>query len=138
MSLINIDGALIQAYKGVAPAIPYGIEGRKFKQPAQGNWAFLTINPATSGPVTNFDMGQDLHTGYLQIDFNTEPGKGRAALIGYAQAMMDQFVAGKGFTRGGQVVVINRTERSPITLVDEWLRLTVTVFYEAATTRPEI
>ena len=139
MSMIDIDGALIQAYIDLGLGLATAYEGEHFKPPTNGaDWARLFIVPADSSPATLGVNGEDFHTGFMQVDFNTELGNGRAALIAYAQAMRDEFVAGKGYTRDSQNVRVVSTQRSSIREVDGYLRLSVTVFFEAATIRPEI
>ena len=139
MSLINIDGALIAAYVGLSMGLDTAYEGEEFTPPKDGSdWAAVFIIPA----VTDFNSlgvnGTDLHEGLMQIDFNTKHGSGRAPLIAYCQTIMDEFVGGKGYTRSGQSTRITNTERSPIREVDGWMRVSVTVNWEAETTRPTI
>lgn len=137
MSLLSIDGALIQAYLDLCLDLPTAYEGVHFKPP-ESDWAAVFIVPASSDPATLGVNGSDRHTGFMQIDFNTEQGSGRATLIDYAQTVRDAFVAGKWFTQDGQNVRITSVSRTNIREVDGWMRLTVTVNFEADTIRPEI
>jgi len=138
MSLIDIDGALIQAYQDMNLDLPTGFEGMHFDPPTNSHYAMAFIVPAGSDPATLGVSGTDRHTGFMQIDFYADLRDGRATLVGYAQAVRDQYVAGKWFTRNGQNVRVVRVDRTGIRQDDGKLRLTVTVFFEADTTRPEI
>ena len=139
MALIDIDGALIKGYTDLSMGLDTAYEGEEFAPPTNGDdWAAVFIVPA----VTDFNSlgvnGTDLHTGFMQIDFNTKHGTGRSALIAYAQTIRDEFVGGKGYTRSTQNVRITNTERSSVREADGWMRLSVTVNWEAETTRPTI
>lgn len=138
MSLINIDGALIQAYIDIGQALSTAYEGAEFKPPSNTDWAAVFIVPASTAPSSSWISGDDEHLGFMQIDYNTRPGKGRASLIAYAQQALDQFVAGKSFTRSSQYVTIESASRSQIREVDGYLRVSVTINWIARTTRPEI
>lgn len=138
MSLVDIDGALVQGYLDMSLGLSTAYEGRQFEPTAATNWAAVFIVPASTTVDSLGAGGMDLHTGFMQIDFNIPPDKGRAQLITYAQACRAQFVAGKGFSRNSQYVRIVSTERSQIRRVDAWMRISVTVNWEAETIRPEI
>lgn len=138
MSLVDIDGALVQGYLAMALGLPTAYEGVKFTPPDTSDWASVFIVPADSDPFSLGVNGTDLHVGFMQIDFNTEPGKGRAGLTAYAQAVRDAFIVGKGYTRNSQNVRITSTSRSQVRRVDSWLRLSMTVNWQAETIRPTI
>jgi len=138
MSLINMDGALIQAYVSANLGLSTAYEGADFTPPASADWAAVSILPASTAPVTLGKLGEDEHLGIMQIDFSSRPGRGRATLIGYAQSILTAFVAGKSFSRSGQYVTIESVSRSPIRQVDGWLRVSVSISWIARTIRPEI
>lgn len=138
MSFTDIDGALIAAYQDIGLDLETAYDNMHFNPPRGCHWAQVSVVPATSGPVTGFDMGRDLHTGFMQIDFNVPLNEGTADLRDYAQQVYEHFTAGKGFTRNSQTVLIVRCERTNARRVDDWMRLTMTVFFEAETIRPEI
>lgn len=138
MSLIDIDGALIQGYIDIGQALPTAYEGADFKPPSNAPWASVFIIPADSPPATLGAGGMDEHIGFMQIDYNTPAGAGRAGLIAYAQAVRNQFVAGKTFTRNSQTVTVDSVDRSNIRHVDGWLRISLTINWTARTIRPEI
>lgn len=136
MSLINIDGALIAAYIALNNGLETAYEGEDFTPPSDGSdWAAVHIVPALTDFQSLGAGGTDLHEGFMQIDFNTIPGTGRAALIGYAQAIRDEFIGGKSYTRSGQAIRITNTERSPITVSGGFMRISVTVNWQAETAR---
>lgn len=141
MSLAKIDYALVNAYIGLGLGLSTAYEGQHFRPPTNGaDWAAVFILPASNAPATLGVGGEDEEVGILQIDFNRKPAANdtRATLIGYAQAVFDEFVAGKSYERLGQLVTIQSASRSPIREVDGYLRVSVSVNWIARTTRPEI
>jgi len=139
MTMINIDGALIQAYIDLAMGLDTAYENEQFTPPTDGSdWASVFIVPASTDFNSLGVNGTDLHSGFMQIDFNTKHGTGRAALVGYAQTIRNEFVGGKGYTRSSQNVRITTVERTSVREVDGWMRLSVTVNWEAETIRPAI
>lgn len=138
MSYVDIDGALIQGYLDMALGLPTSYPNQDFEIPDSGDWAILTQLPSGTAPASLKEMGMDEHVGILQIDFNTESGNGTDDLESYRQAVYDQFVAGKRFTRNLQVVHIDATSRVPLRQVDGWMRATVEVNWTARTTRPGV
>jgi hypothetical protein len=139
MTMLTIDGALITAYIAVGLNLSTAYEGEDFTPPKDGSsWASLTIVPAVIDYNSLGVNGTDLHTGFMQVDFNVKQGTGRAVLLGYAESMRAQFVGGKGFTLTGQNVRITTVDRSPVRAVDGWQRISVTVNWEAETIRPTI
>ena len=139
MSLIDIDGALIQAYIDLGIGLATAYENEEFTPPTTGpDWAAVSIVPASIDYNSLGENGEDLHTGFMQVDFNTKHGTGRAALIGYAQTLRDGFIGGKGYTHNSQNVRIDTVERSSVREVDGWMRISITVNWEATTIRPTI
>ncbi len=139
MALIDIDGALIHGYIDIGLGLDTAYEGEEFPPPTDGSdWAAVFILPA----VTDFNSlgvnGTDLHEGFMQIDFNTPHGKGRAQLLSYAQSVRDEFVGGKAYTLNSQRTRITTVERSSVREVDGFMRLSMTVNWEADTVRPTI
>ncbi len=139
MSVLDIDGALIQAYVDLALGLSTSYEGEEHSPPTDGSdWASLFIVP---GPIEFNSLGEggtDLHVGFMQIDFNTKHGTGRATLLGYVQTLRDEFVGGKAYTQNSQRVRIDTVERSAVRQVKGWMRISVTVNWEAETIRPAI
>ena len=139
MSMLDIDGALIQGYLDMSLALDTAYENADFTPPTDGSdWAAVFIVPALIDFNSLGVNGTDLHQGFMQIDFNTKHNTGRAVLLGYAQACRDEFVGGKGYTQNSQNVRITNTERTPVTNEDGWAKLSVTVNWEAETIRPTI
>jgi hypothetical protein len=139
MSANDIDAALIAAYQASGLGLPTAYDGEEFTPPANGSaWARVTQLPSGNEIRSLGVGGMDRQQGILQIDFSTELGSGRATLLGYVQAMFDQFVGGQSFTSGGQAVRIRIAERSNIREADGYQRVTVSVYWEANTIRPAI
>ena len=138
MTMIKMDGALIQAYIDLGLGLSTAYENDHFKPPANADWAQISIVPAGSAAFTLGVNGEDLHTGFMQIDFNVKPGSGRAQLMTYAQAIRDEYVIGKGYTLDDQSVRVTGADRSSIRPVDGWTRISMTIYFEATTIRPTI
>lgn len=134
---IDIDGALITAYQGLGLGLPTSYEGEAFEPPTDfSDWAEITSLPASVGPGTTGLGGWDEHRGILQISFATKPGTGKAALMGYAEAIRNEFVAGKGYDLNGQHVLVEGVDRSQIIEADGWARIAVSINWIARTIRP--
>ena len=138
MALIDIDGALIQAYIDIGLGLDTAYENVELTPPIAEDWAAVFIVPA----VTDFNSlgvnGTDLHTGFMQIDFNVPHGTGRAQLLSYAQSIRNEFVGGKGYVLNSQRTRITTVERSSVREVDGFMRLSMTVNWESETVRPTI
>ena len=140
MTALNIDGALIAGYVALGLGLSTAYEGEDFTPPtsASAKWAAVFIVPAVTDFFTLGSNGEDLHTGFMQIDFNVKHGTGRAVLVGYYDAVRAAFIGGKAFTQSSQSVQITSVERSPIREEGGWMRLSVTVNWQAETIRPTI
>lgn len=139
MALIDIDGALIQGYIDLAIGLDTAYENVAFPPPIDGaDWAAIFMLPGVVEYNSLGAGGQDLHNGAMQIDFNTPHGKGRAALIGYAQTIMDEYVGGKYYTKNSQNVRIDTVDRSQIVEDAGFMKISVTVNWEAIVIRPAI
>jgi hypothetical protein len=139
MSMLDIDGALIQAYVDLGMGLSTAYEGVHFDPPKDGtDWASVFIVPATIDYNSLGNNGEDIHIGFMQIDFNVEHGVGRAALLGYAQQIRDEFTGGKGYTQNSQNVRIDTVDRTAVRESDGWMTISVTVNWEATTIRPTI
>jgi hypothetical protein len=138
VALIDIDGALIQAYIDIGLGLDTAYENVEFTPPKSTDWAAVFIVPA----VTDFNSlganGTDLHTGFMQIDFSVSHGTGRAALLGYAESIRNEFVGGKGYVLNSQRTRITTVERSSVRTVDGFTRLSMTINWEAETVRPTV
>lgn len=139
MSTLDIDGALIQGYIDLGLGLSTAYENASFPPPTDGSdWAAVFIVPAATDFFTLGANGEDLHTGFMQIDFNTKHGTGRAALVGYYDSVRASFIGGKSFTQNSQSVQILTVERSPVRESDGWMTLSVTINWQAETIRPTI
>ena len=137
--IAHIDGAIIAAYKALNLNLPTAYEGESFKLADKAKaWAAVFTLPASIAPATLGVGGQDEHLGITQIDFNVPPGTGRSALFGYAQAVLDGFVAGGRIEYEGQEVEIESVDRSSIRVIDGWMKISLSIKWLARTTRPEI
>jgi len=139
MSEAKINSALVQATIDAALGVPCVYENEPPYTPQQGvRWMRCHNLPAGTDTASLGIGGLDEHLGLLQLDFNDAPGAGVAWLLGRADAVRSFFVAGRRFEYDGQVVVIRRSDRSPIRPVDGWSRVSVSVFYSSHSTRPEV
>lgn len=137
MALIDIDGALIQAYVDLAIGLDTAYENVAFTPPDDGSdWAKVSIVPAVVDYASLGSGGQDLHEGFMQIDFKTPHGKGRAGLVAYAQTIIDEFVGGKSYTQNSQNVRIDTVDRSQIVEEDGFMSISITVNWDSIVIRP--
>ena len=98
MSVSAIDSALVAAYQAIGLGLATAYDGEDFTPPTDGSdWARCTQLPSGTEIRSLGVGGMDRHQGIFQVDYNTEPGSGRAVLLGYIQATIDQFVARRLF-----------------------------------------
>lgn len=139
MTAQQIDTALLQALEDLALGIPIAWPNEDFDPPSDGSdWATANQLPAPTEAASTGVGGWDRQLGILQIDFNTKPGTGTATLLGYVQAALDEYVAGKNYSSGGQTVKVLQAYRSQILETDGWTRVAVSVSWQALTIRPAI
>jgi hypothetical protein len=139
MTAQEVDTALLQALVDLALGIPIAYPNEDFTPPTDGSdWIMTTQLPAITEAASLGVGGWDRLLGILQIDFNSKPGTGTATLLGYAQAALDEYVAGKNYTSGSQTVKVLQAYRSQILEIDGWARVAVSVSWQALTVRPAI
>lgn len=140
MSEHKINAALVSAAKAaLAPLVGQAVawEGRAFVPPVAGKWAQVS-NLRASAEVASLGVGgQDAHFGVFQIDLS-HPENSGTAILKDADAIRSQFVAGKRLEYQGQCVSIRRCDVSALRRVEGWIRVSLSVYYRAHSTRPEI
>jgi hypothetical protein len=139
MSIQDLDRALVQGYLDMNLGLDTAYDNVKMTPPEDGSdWARLTMVPAVISPSSLGAGGRDLHSGFMQIDFNLSHNTGRNGFLVYADTVRQQFVTGKGFTYDGTTVRITSVDRSNVRTVDGYARMSVTINWESEETRPTI
>ena len=144
MSFQETNYALTQAYNDMALPVTTFYEGMPGDPPKTGDWAVLSIIPATNNVVTLGVGGEDEEQGIMQIDLYTEQGHSTNKLLTWANTVQQAMVAGKSFLFGTTTVWIGvgdageTVTRAPIRPEGGWLRLILSVSYQSRFTRPAI
>ncbi len=112
--LVDINAALITAYKAVGLGLPTAYELRDFTPQASQPWAKVTNLDAGRSPDTLGDEGQDEHRGVFQVDVYVPENDGTARILGYAESLLSYFKAGRRFTYNGQNVRVRYSSPSSI------------------------
>jgi hypothetical protein len=145
MSFQDTNSALTKAYNDIALPVTTFYEGMPGDPPKTGDWAVLSIVPATNQEWTLGVGGQDQESGFMQIDLYTEQGHSTDKLLTWANTVQTALVAGMSFQYGTTTVWIgslgggsSTVERTPIRPEGGWMRLTMTVYYYTRFTRPKL
>ncbi len=88
-------------------------------------WLKFNIARGNTLPVTLGLMGDDNHTGFMQLDINVPYGTGSGQAVQLAAKVKQFYRAGKRF---GPAVVASSSVSSG-RFVGSWYRVSVTVFY---------
>lgn len=131
MSLATVQAALIASATTALGAIATEQENVKFTPPTNTKWAKVSFLPATPVVETLGSAGQDRADGVLQIDLNYPIASGNGAARTDYEAIRAVFPAGSRHTNTGQVVMVTRTGRSAGRIVDNYYRVSVSVFWYA-------
>jgi len=140
MSMLDVNAALVQAYRDMGFSLPTGYETRDFAPPANSAWAAVFNMPASRSPDTMGDGGDDLYSGLMQIDFHSVQNSGTAILLNYADSVVNFLPAGKRVSYNGQDVRIRRVVPSPIRKTEggSGYVISLSVYWEAWIARPVI
>lgn len=114
MSILQVNGALVQAYKDLNLSLPTAYEARDFKVPADTAWAAVFNLPASLAVDTLGDDGLNRYVGLFQIDFHSRDNSGTAVLLNYADTVIAAFPPGKRVSYEDQEVRLRRVSPTPI------------------------
>lgn len=144
MSFQETNSALTQAYLDIGLPVETFYEGMPGDPPKTGDWAVLSIIPATNNVVSLGVGGEDEEQGIMQIDLYTEQGHSTDKLLTWANAIQTAMVAGSSFVNGSTTVWIGSSGagesvvRTPIRPEGGWMRIVVSVYYQSRFERPVI
>lgn len=131
MSLLDVQTALTAAAVAALSGIPTEYENGQFTKPTRDKWAKLSFLPNVPSVVTLGDEGQDEADGILQIDLNYPQGTGDAEARADFEELRAAFPAGTYYTSDGQSVMVMNCGRSQGRLVDQWFRVSTTIYWTA-------
>jgi len=134
---LDIEKALITAYKAVGTLVPTGYPGAELEDgdKPDGLWCHVHNVRSESTPVTLGDQGEDNHPGFMQIDINYPKGKGSGDLLVKADEIALAFPSGRALTYNGQEVKVLSTTLGPGRYVGGYYRISLTINYYARTQR---
>lgn len=114
MSILQVNGALVKAYKDLNLSLPTAYETREFTPPTDTAWAAVFNLPASLSVDTMGDDGINLYVGLFQIDIHTPDKAGTAVPLNYADTIIAALPPGKRVAYEDQEVRIRRVSPSPI------------------------
>lgn len=131
----KIDAALIQAFTDGAFGLSAAYENKKFNPVPDTAWCRLFIVP--NQPVVNTmgDGGEDLITGFLQVNLNYPVGTGAGDAKQKATEIRNYFHAGRVFTYAGQDVFITNAGRGIARNIDSYYQVVITINWQARVQR---
>ena len=132
----KIDSALIQAFTDGAFGLPAAYENKEHDPDPCVAWCELFIAPNQPSVNTMGDGGQDLITGFLQINLNYPVGTGAGDAKKKATEIRDYFYAGRVFTYVSQDVFITNAGRGIARNIDSYYQVITTINWQARVQRP--
>lgn len=131
MSMFNVRAALVQAFVdgNFFPANAIAFENKKFNPPAGKPWAKLTFVPVQPVVATLGLEGRDRIQGFMQVDLNYLEDIGEAAILAKFEELRNTFTVGKRFAYDTDEVVIQSCGRSQGRIVNNYYRISVTVYF---------
>jgi hypothetical protein len=131
VSLLQVHGALVAAASAALAGVEVEYENAQFVKPTATKWARIHFLPNAPSVETLGNEGQDLVDGIMQIDLNYPQNTGDGQARQDFEEVRAAFPAGVSYSTGGQVVTIKNCGRSQGRLVDQWYRVSITVYWYA-------
>jgi hypothetical protein len=131
----KIDAALVQAFTDGAFGLSVAYENKKFEPVPGTPWSQLFIAPNQPFVNTMGDGGEDLITGFLQVNLNYPVGTGAGDAKQKATEIRDYFSAGTVFTYNGQDVFITNAGRGIARNIDSYYQVVITINWQARVQR---
>jgi hypothetical protein len=131
MSLQQVQEALVAASVAALSGMPTEYENVTFTKPTDAKWAKLSFVPNSPSVDTLGENGEDMVDGFLQIDINYPQNAGDSEARSDFEEIRAAFPAGRHYASGDQPVTIRNCGRSQGRFVDQWYRVSTTVFWYA-------
>lgn len=132
-SILKIRAALTQAFIGLDlfddDAMQW--ENQKFTPPTDKAWGSFYFLPSQPGVATLGPDGADNQEGLVQIDLNHAPDSGSAIAEAQVESLRNLFTAGARFVYEGQTVTVKSCGRSQGRIVNNFFRVSVSVYFYA-------
>ena len=126
----------MQAYTDGEFSLPVAYENRPYEPIPGTAWSQIFVVHAQPSVNTMGDGGQDLLTGFLQINLNYPASEGDGSAKQKATAIREYFYAGRVFTYSGQDVFISNAGRGVTRNDDSWYQVVITINWQARVSRP--
>jgi len=101
-------------------------------------WAAVQVVQNAPFVVTLGGRGSDRMTGFMQIDFCAGIGQGEAQFYAWEDAARAEFVAGKTYTFGGDIVHVVSAGMEGARFIDSWAKKSFIIEYRADLERAAI
>jgi hypothetical protein len=131
VSLSTVETALLTAVATPLTSISTCYENVQFDPPAAAKWARVFFMPNTPEVETLGAAGEDMVTGLLQVDMSYPQNAGTSAPRADYETMRATFYPGARFTSSTQAVMVTSFAKSGGRLVDQWYRVSFTVYWYA-------
>lgn len=132
MSTTKVRAALVTAFRGGSFFADSKVqwENMKFDPPAEA-WAAFFFLPSQPEVATLGTAGEDELNGLIQIDLNYPLHSGEKDVAAKFESIRALFRPGYSFAHEGQTVTIRSCGRSNGRVVNNYWRVSVSVFYYA-------
>lgn len=132
----KIDSSLVQAFIDGAFGLEVAHENKAHDPVPGAPWCQLFILPNQPKVNTMGSGGEDLITGFMQINLNYPVGDGDGEAKQKATEIRDYFYAGRVFTYAGEDVFITDAGRGIARNVDSYYQVVITINWQSRVQRP--
>jgi hypothetical protein len=132
MSLIALNGVIMQSVVDLGFICPLGFEGRTFTPPQTGLWVYATILPVSSDQSL---QTVDKFTRLLQLDCNDQMNTGTAGVTGLADQALSYYYPRRLFLLNGQSARAVKSDDSNIRIYGGYQSISVSIRFKAIVSR---
>lgn len=138
MNATDIEEALRQTFLAAVPDAvgKCAFENQPFDPKGKSPWFEFHYMPNKPDVATLGLGGQDEHTGIAQIDIHVAKGSGRGAFKAYLEALRSAFTPSIPLVYNGGAVTIRSCGQVPGGTGESSYRFSVSITWEARTSRP--
>jgi hypothetical protein len=131
-----VNAAILQSVVSLNLGLPCAYENIPFTKPKKEEaWAAVFVLSNQPAVATLGSVGQDSHTGILQIDLNYPLSKGVGPLLEKADNVYDYYKAGRRSVAANFEVIYQPCGRSRAREVAGWLKVTLSIPWETRVPR---
>jgi hypothetical protein len=134
ISILALNGTIMQSFVNLALSCPLGYEGRTLDASQKsGQWAYASIMPVSSVQTL---QTVDKYIRLLQVDCNDQMNAGTAGIDGLVDQVMNYYYPRRLFTYNGQGARVTKSDDSALRIFGGYQSVAVTIRFVSAVGRP--